>query len=53
MIIKNLFGWLTSQKLVNLHIIWVVGPFGTLKAVRFFRKKGFNILYIRLFSNEF
>ena len=46
MIIKNLFGWLTSQKLVNLHIIWVVEPFGTLKAVRFFRKKGstFHIL---------
>jgi len=36
MIIKNhtvIFGQFISQKLVNLHIVWVVGPFGTLNAV--------------------
>jgi hypothetical protein len=42
MIIKNqmvVFGQFISQKLVNLHFIWVVGPFGTLKAAWFFRSK--------------
>ena len=33
------FGQFISQKLVNLHFIWVVGPFGTLKAAWFFRSK--------------
>ena len=36
MIIKNqmvVFGQFISQKLVNLHFIWVVGPFGTKSGV--------------------
>jgi len=33
-----IFGQFISQKLVNLHIIWIVGSFGTIKAVLVLQK---------------